>query len=162
MLQRAHMKALLFTLTTIILASCASTPPAAHSSTPSLTDTTIPGSSIEITYLRGMNSHSFVLEDEAKTETGRIQFYRDHHLLKEIHIPKAKYSELAKESSGILVALERHPAQQKPTIPCRTPFSLKMKDVHEIKSIEGCRSSDEGAALGKLIKDVEFMMFSTN
>ncbi len=148
---------LLFTVA-LLLASCAGkeTPPVAQ---PDISNARldISGPSIEITYLRGMNSHRFVLNEGS--ETGRIQCYRDHRLLKEIRIGKDKYSELAKESAGVLAALERHPAQ-KAAAPCRTPFTFKMSDTHESRIIEGCRSTDEAAALGKLIKDVEFIMMS--
>lgn len=143
----------------LVLSACASKPatPAADVAKSGL-GANPPDESIEITYLRGMNSHRFLLLEEK--ENGRIRCFRDHQLLKEFKIGREKFTELAKASADVLAALERHPAQ-KANAPCRTPFTLKIRDMHEIKSVEGCRSADEGAAVGKLIKDVEFIMMSS-
>ena len=150
------MKTLLtLTFFTLLLNACASTAPKGNPEASAATFSK--DMAIEITYLRGMNSHRFVVDDEK--ESARIRCYRDHRLLKEIKIDRSKFSDLVSETHTVVASLERHPAA-KNNAPCRTPFTVRVRDDHEIKSIAGCRATDEGAVLGKLLKDVEYIMSS--
>ncbi len=79
--------------------------------------------------------------------------------MKEIRISSDNFTKLADETAGVMTALKRNPAA-KDDSPCRTPFQIKIMDKTEKQSVEGCRGSNEGAAVGKLIKDVEFLMAS--
>ena len=113
--------------------------------------------SIEISYLRGYNSHRYLVLEEK--EDAKVQAYKDQYLMKEMKIPLNKFSKLAEETATIVASLKRNPAS-KDALPCRTPFMIRLKDNSENRSVAGCRGSTEGAALGKLIKDVEFIMAS--
>ncbi len=112
---------------------------------------------IEISYQRGSNSHRYLLHETPLMAT--IKAFKDQYLMKEMDISFDNFSKIANETSSILAALKKNPAA-KEVSPCRTPFVLRFKDAQENLSAEGCRSSNEGAALGKLIKDVEFLMAS--
>ena len=114
-------------------------------------------SQIEISYLRGSNSHRYVLNEEK--ENAKIKAFKDQYLMKEMDISLDNFSRIADDTAIIFDSLKRTPAG-KELSPCRTPFVIRVKDAQNNKSVEGCRSSNEGAALGKLIKDVEFLMAS--
>ncbi len=113
--------------------------------------------SIEISYLRGYNSHRYLVLEEK--EDAKVQAFKDQYLMKEMKIPLNKFSRLAEETATILASLKRNPASKEQS-PCRTPFLIRLKDNSENRYVAGCRGSNEGAALGKLIKDVEFIMAS--
>ena len=41
-------------------------------------------------------------------------------------------------------------------------FTLKLKNDATVKELDGCRSTDQGVIVGKLIQDAEFLVFSEN
>lgn len=114
-------------------------------------------SQIEISYLRGSNSHRYLISEDK--DNAMLKAFKDQYLMKEIRISADNFTKLADETAGVMTALKRNPAA-KDDSPCRTPFQIKIKDKSENQSVEGCRGSNEGAAVGKLIKDVEFLMAS--
>jgi len=112
---------------------------------------------IEISYFRGSNSHRYQLFEEK--ENAKLKAFKDQYLMKEIRISLDKFTKIADETAGVMTALKQNPAA-KETAPCRTPFQIRLKDNEENRVVEGCRGTNEGAAVGKLIKDVEFLMAS--
>ncbi len=112
---------------------------------------------IEISYQRGSNSHRYLILEEK--ETAKLQAFKDQYLMKEINISQDKFVKIADDTAGVMTALKRNPAA-KDDSPCRTPFQIRLKDNQENRYVEGCRGATEGAAVGKLIKDVEFLMAS--
>lgn len=112
---------------------------------------------IEISYQRGHNSHRYILHESNQAAT--IKAFKDHYLMKEIDISTDNFSKIAGDTTTILAYFKKNPAS-KELSPCRTPFLLSFTDQSKNQSVEGCRGTEEGAALGKLIKDVEFLMAS--
>lgn len=141
------MKIVFFAWLLPLLAGCATT-------SPSVSQRTKDNSSIEIDYLRGQNHHRFVAT--STQEFAQVEMFRDRTLTKQAKIEREKYGELLKQAETLL---EFQPAPKGLEL-CRTPFVLKINRDSDTKKMEGCRSAEEGAAVGKLIRDVEFLVSS--
>jgi hypothetical protein len=142
-----------------LLSGCASQPPLAESppGVPSAEAEMLRKASMEISYVLGHTLHRFVTT--ANAELVKAESFRDQKLLKESTIDPGKYQVLMKQAWDLMTQLQSHPVQ-KPSSPCRTPFTLKIRNEQETKSIDGCRSTDAGAAVGKLIKNAEVLLYS--
>jgi hypothetical protein len=114
--------------------------------------------SIEISYVRGNNQHRFVAHDIERQAIAKC--YVDKQLLRETSIDLMKYQDLFKRTSELISSVQHHNFSQE--TPCRTPFTVSLKTQSAIQEVNGCRSTDEGASLGKLIRDAEFLVFSSN
>ncbi len=114
-------------------------------------------SQIEISYLRGSNSHRYLISEDK--DTAMMKAFKDQYLMKEIKISQDNFTKIANETEGVVNELKRNPTAKEDS-PCRTPFHIKIKGPQALESVEGCRGSNEGALVGKLIKDVEFLMAS--
>ena len=144
-----------FWLMALILHACASKP-----IEPVLTAIPEPGNKtrhLEISYIRGGNLHQFVLSDNGEMATAVS--YLDRQKIKEITIKKTKYLEIAKSAEETIAGLQRGPAESS-TSHCRMPFIVKIVNSNGTKTVEGCRSREDVAVLGKLIREVEFIMSS--
>ena len=135
-----------------VLVGCASNPGTANRSAAT---SKLTGSSLEINYMRGGNLHRFIAT--LNGDLVQAECYRDRQLLRSRHMDPAKYQELVKLATQLL--------EQSPTpalAACRAPFTLRLRNDEAVKTMDGCRSSEQGVALGKLIKDAEFLVFSEN
>lgn len=109
-------------------------------------------SSIEIDYVRGQNHHRFVAV--AKEDAAKVEMSRDRTLTQQANINREQYLKLLRQAEAVLG--QRAPAQVLPT--CRTPFVIKVVSDIDTRKAEGCRSGEEGAAVGKLIHEAEFLV----
>jgi hypothetical protein len=144
-----------------LLAGCATTPAPSPDAagTPSGKLIRLSGSFLEINYVRGNNRHRFIAT--VNGDSVRAECYRDKQLLKARKMDPGKFEELVQQA---LTLVNTRPLSSTVTAtsPCRTPFTLRLKNEDAIKTLDGCRSTDQGVALGKLIKDAEFLVFSEN
>ena len=93
-----------------------------------------------------------------KDDAIHAECYRDKQLLKARVMDTAKYMALVKQASELV----ENPKPETAPGACRTPFTLKFKRDETVKTLDGCRSSEQGVAFGKLIKEAEFLVFSEN
>jgi hypothetical protein len=142
----------------IVLAGCASAPKPVDEQGGG-SKSVHAGGFLEINYVRGNYRHRFFAI--AKDDSVLAECYRDKQLLKSRNMEPAKFLELVKQARD-LVDSPRGQASMDAPGGCRTPFTLRLKSDDSIKTIDGCRSSEQGVALGKLIKDAEFLVFKEN
>lgn len=114
-------------------------------------------SQIEISYIRGQNQHRFLMRGSDEGATAKC--YLDNQLLRETKIELPKYADLLKRTTEIISNVQ-HKGNSTELAPCRTPFTVSLKTTSAIQEVSGCRSDMEGAHLGKLIRDAEFLVFS--
>jgi hypothetical protein len=117
------------------------------------------GSFLEIDYVRGNNTHRFIATMTA--DSVHAECYRDRQLVRARNMDPAKYLALVREASDLVKAIQAE-GPPKGIGPCRTPFTLKLKSQDLLTTMDGCRSTQQGVALGKLIKDAEFSVLSEN
>lgn len=111
-------------------------------------------SSIEIDYVRGHNHHRLVAT--AKEDAARVEMFRDRTLTQQANINREQYLKLLRQAEAVLV--QRTPAATRALPNCRTPFVIKVVSDIDTRKAEGCRNGDEGAAVGKLIHEAEFLV----
>jgi hypothetical protein len=122
-------------------------------------ETTPSHTSIEISYVRGQNHHRFIAQNKENAVIAKS--FIDNQLLKETSIDMNQYEDLVKRTSDLIVNVQ-HRGAVPDGAPCRTPFSVSLRTQTAIQEVNGCRSTDDGASLGKLIRDAEFLVFSHN
>lgn len=111
-------------------------------------------SSIELDYFRGGHQHRFVatgLGDWAKVEL------KERTNVKQGKIEKEKFEVLLSYAQSVIEARDL-----KGVPSCRSPFVLKVSRDSLTKKVEGCRTDEDAAALGRLIRDAEFLMISSD
>jgi len=144
-----------FAVALMLLAGCGSKEVVSNSANQNNPTADQKKTSLEISYVLGHTVHRFV------TTAGQgdilAEQFRDQQLMKQGKIDATKYSALVKQATELVSELRLHPSGNSN---CRTPFTLKVRSDHDVQSVDGCRSSDAGAALGKLIKNAEFLLYS--
>ena len=113
--------------------------------------------SVEIIYERGHNSHRFFLVNEISNP--QVLVYHDSQLFKNFKLKAERFNDLLNKSVEAMDSLQRKPAKKENT-PCRTPFVMTLKNPEKTHTVEGCRASEEGAIIGKLIAEIEYMISS--
>ncbi len=134
-----------------LVAGCASRAP--ERLTSSLSEET-KGGMIEIDYVRGNNFHRLVAT--AQSDSVLIELFQDTELTRKNRVEPAKYNVLSKQAEELLNSFK----VEKKIANCRTPFVLKLKKENSMRMVEGCRSDEQGALLGKLIREAEHLVLS--
>lgn len=111
-------------------------------------------SGIDISYVLG-HAHRRLL---VQTKDNQIvaQSYLEHQILKESEIDREHYADFLKKAKTFVENPQRLPANQDL---CRSPFTVTLRIGKDLKVVNGCRSTDEGA-LSHLLRDGEFLLYS--
>ena len=113
------------------------------------------GTSFELSYVLGHDSHRFV----AKNHKGRslAQSFVNEELLKEGMVDTSRYEELLTQVAEFVRAAPRGPASDSE---CRGSFRVTLRQGVEVQTFQGCRSQDAGSAFSRITRDAEFLLYS--
>jgi hypothetical protein len=108
-------------------------------------------SSVEILYTRGHNQHRLFASLDG--DKAVAQSYLDRQILAESAVDRANYFDFVKKASEFLKGNK----QTADRFPCRTPFTVTVRQGGETRAASGCLTPDEGA-LSHLVRDGEFLL----
>lgn len=112
--------------------------------------------SIVLDYTLNDNFHEMRIYKFQKTITGERR--RDGKRIKKTVLPEARFEKFLKRVQDCFaIAQKLNPGSPKG---CRSGFKLELKNgtVHQL--VEGCRNSELGPEIGRLISDAEFLLYA--
>jgi hypothetical protein len=112
-------------------------------------------SSVEIVYVLGHNQRKLLLSGQP--QGAKAKAFLDQTLLNEAMVDLQRYGDFLRKALLFVSRNDRAPAMQ---APCRAPFTVTVRIAAETHGSSGCRFSDEGMALSRLVKDGEFLLYS--
>jgi hypothetical protein len=110
--------------------------------------------SVDIIFERGHNSHRILLTHQ--NAGPELVFFHDKQIFKSVKIDENQFKNVLTQSIETAGTLFRKPATKEHS-PCRTPFVIMLKNTQKSLEVEGCRASDDGNILGKLIAQIEYL-----
>jgi hypothetical protein len=114
-------------------------------------------SSVDIDYILGRDHYRFFVEahgGEVKANT-----YLGRQILEQGMIDANRYPDFLVKASLFIDHHQKYPSQD---FNCRAPFKVTVRIGQESQSVRGCRSTEDGGALSKLVRDGEFLLYSKN
>lgn len=116
---------------------------------------TLSESRVEISYVLGHTQYSYVaIGDPNKAE---VSSYRDERLLEKQTIPLVRYQEFIKKVENIFETATKEEVDEN----CRTPYRVFVVVKKKEHTATGCRSADSEGLLGQVLKEGEFLFYST-
>jgi hypothetical protein len=90
-------------------------------------------------------------------ERGRVrgELYLDHEKLRDVEVASMRYVELTQKAQGFMRS--RKPASE--AAPCRAPYSVTLQVGERAEKASGCRLSEEGSGVGRLVRDAEVLLY---
>ncbi len=130
---------------------------APDSVTSNLTERSSP-SGFEIHYMRGKNSHRFLVN--AISGEIAIESYVDQALLNRSHIGATDYERLLKKVHDLAANTPTQESKKSPSL-CRVRYHLTIQKGKSENHVSGCADPPLSASLGDLIREIEFVMVSS-
>lgn len=151
----------------LLSTGCATSAPGAATSAnreppaPAITDTAVLSNSrVDISYVLGHSHRKLSAWGTGEAYTGQTQL--DHQVLRESAIDRKRYAAFLGQVDQFVNSPARKPAEQTSaqSADCRSPYTVVVRMGSDARSLQGCRSSDDGQ-LGRLVREGEFLLSTT-
>lgn len=162
---RSMIKTISFSIC-LLYCSCSHTPALKDDSTHSLSPVNLSqqlkekakDSKVDIEYILGRDHYRFSALSQGEGVTAASLVNR--HILEQGPIDPESYPGFLEKASEFI----RHTGKNSTdnAIPCHSPFIVTVRIKNDTQVARGCRTSLEGGALSKLVRDGEFLLYSKN
>lgn len=112
-------------------------------------------SEVEINYGLGHTHRKLLIRAQGTEINGKTLV--DQQILRENKVETSRYQDFFRKTSEFFEKYQRTPAADLAS--CRMPFTLTLRVGIQSRALKGCRSGEDGA-LGRLVRDGEFLLYS--
>ena len=120
-----------------------------------ITPDTLNNSQIEIAYVLGHTEYKYIAKGDQ--DSAEVSSYRADQLVEKKKITLDRHREFAAKLEEVLRSSPSNSADEN----CRTPYRIQITTSVRTSTTTGCRSADTEGQIGQILKEGEFIFYST-